>query len=79
MIEGNLYVVQRMRYRLVGTVITPDRIEGTLEWEGEHIVLGATSPLLEGDWRGKPDTDPSRSYFVLQRIDSSWDCATSAT
>lgn len=74
-IEGEVYLVQRMRYRLVGTVVSPDRIEGYLEWRSERVVLGASSPLFVGDWSGTPDPDPAKSTFVLQRIDPTWDCA----
>jgi len=75
-IEGEVYLVQRMRYRLVGTLVSPDRIEGYLEWKSERVVLGASSPLFIGDWTGTPDLDPTKSTFVLQRIDPTWDCAT---
>ncbi len=75
-IEGEVYLVQRMRYRLVGTVVSPDRIEGHLEWKSERAVLGASSPLFVGDWAGAPDPDPAKSTFALQWIDPNWDCAT---
>jgi hypothetical protein len=67
-IEGEVYVVQRVRYRLVGTLVSPDRIEGLIEWTGEHVVLGASSPLLAVDTPSGPHDDPERSRFVLVRV-----------
>jgi len=75
-IEGEVYLVQRMRYRLVGTVVSPVRIEGHLEWRSERVVLGASSPLFVGDWTGIPDPDPAKNTFVLQWISPNWDCTT---
>jgi len=73
-IEGEVYLVQRVRYRLVGTLVSPDRIEGVLEWQSERVVLGASSPLLLGNWNGTPDPDPRKSTFVLRRIDPGCGC-----
>ena len=67
-IEGEVYVVQRVRYRPVGTLVAPNRIEGLIEWTGEHVVLGASSPLLAADTPSGPHADPGRSRFVLVRV-----------
>jgi hypothetical protein len=71
---GDVYVVQRVRYRLEGVVVTPDRIEGLIEWTTEQITLGTTSSLFEGELPSRPDPVAAHSFFVLQRIDPSWDC-----
>ena len=71
---GDVYVVQRVRYRLEGVVVTPDRIEGLIEWTTEQITLGATSSLFEGELPGRPDPVAEHSTFVLVRIDSAWTC-----
>jgi len=73
-IEGEVYVVQRVRYRLVGTLVAPDRIEGLIEWTGEHVVLGASSPLLAADTPSDPHADPGRSRFVLVRVPPGMTC-----
>ena len=75
-IQGETYVVQRVSYRLSGTVIGPDRIEGTIEWSDEQTVLGATNPLLETNTVGLLDPDPQAHRFVMVRVDPSWDCET---
>ena len=43
-------------------------IEGLIEWTGEHVVLGASSPLLAVDTPSAPHDDPERSRFILVRV-----------
>ena len=74
LIGGETYVVQRVSYRLSGVVIGPDRIEGTIDWSDEQVVLGATSPLLEADTIGALDPDPEAHRFVMVRVDETWTC-----
>jgi hypothetical protein len=75
-VRGETYIVQRVRYRLHGSVIGPDRIEGRIEWIDEQSVLEATNPLLEADTIGAPDPDPTVHRFVMVRADPSWTCET---
>ena len=75
LIRGEVYVVQRNRNRLVGTVVSPGFIQGTIEWETEQVVLGASSPFLESEGQGIPDPDPKRNFFLAKRIDPALDCA----
>lgn len=74
LIEGETYIVQRVRYRLSGVVKSADRIEGTIEWSDEQVVLGATNPLLKADTVGLPNPDPDASRFVMIRVDETWPC-----
>lgn len=74
-IEVELYLVLRLRYRLAGTVVSPDRIEGLMEWSGELVLLGASLPLPGMSRDAYPDPEPTQSRFVLQRIEPSCDCA----
>jgi hypothetical protein len=74
-LNGDVYVVQRVRTRLVGTLVSPDRIEGLLEWSTEQVTLGATSFLFLGDLPSRPDPIAEHSAFVLVRIDPAWTCA----
>jgi hypothetical protein len=76
LVEGETHVVQRVSYRLNGALVEPDRIEGTIEWTDEQVVLGATNALLEADTIGYPDPDPTASRFVMIRIDETWTCET---
>ena len=65
---GDVYVVQRVRYRLSGMVVTPDRIEGLIEWKNDQVTLDATSSFLEANTNSHPDPAPEHSYFVFRRI-----------
>jgi len=73
-IEGQTYIVQRVRYELYGKVLSPDRIEGTIEWSDEQTVLEATNPLLKVDTIGYPDPDPTKHVFVMVRMQESLPC-----
>ena len=73
-IEGQTYVVQRVRYALVGRVVAPDRIEGSIEWSDEQTVLDATNPLLKIDTIGYPDPDLTKHIFVMSRVQQSQTC-----
>lgn len=71
---GDVYVVQRLRTRLAGRVVTPDRIEGRVEGSVEQVILGATNALFVGAVVSRPDPVASRSYFVLQRVEPDAAC-----
>jgi hypothetical protein len=73
--RGDVYVVQRVRTRLAGAVVSPDRIEGLIEWTTEQVTLGATNALFLGNLPSRPDPFPEHSFFVLVRIDPVWTCA----
>jgi hypothetical protein len=76
LVEGETYVVQRVSYRLSGVMVGSDRIEGTIEWTDEQVVLGATNELLKADTIGKLDPDPAAHRFVMVRVDETWTCKT---
>jgi len=75
LINGEVYVVQRNRNRLIGTVISAGFIRGTIEWETEQVILGASSPFLASGGQGTPNPDPERNFFLARRIDQMLDCA----
>jgi len=75
LIGGEVYVVQRNRNRLIGTVVSPGFIQGTIEWETEQVILAASSPFLASGGQGSPDPDPERNFFLARRIDPMLDCA----
>jgi hypothetical protein len=72
--RGDVYVVQRVRTRLAGAVVSPDRIEGLIEWTTEQVTLGATNALFLGNLPSRPDPFPEHSFFILQRVDATWAC-----
>ena len=74
LIGGEVYVVQRNRNRLIGTVVSPGFFRGTIEWETEQVILGASSPFLASGGQGSPDPDPERNFFLARRIDPMLDC-----
>jgi len=75
-VQGETYVVQRVWYRLTGSMVDAGRIEGRIEWTDEQTVLDATNPLLKADTIGYPDPDPAAHRFVMVRVDPSWTCDT---
>jgi len=75
LISGEVYVVQRNRNRLVGTVVSAGFIQGTIEWETDQVILGASSPFLASGSQGSPDPDPERNFFLAKRIDPALHCA----
>jgi len=79
LLDVDLYLVIRLRYRLSGSVVSPDRIDGLVEWTGEIVVLGGSLPVLPSHHVAHPDPDPQKSWFVLVRVDPSCDCASLAT
>ena len=69
LIHGDVYVVQRVRYRLIGSVEQGGRaISGLIEWEDEQVVLGASSPLLTAGASGTPVK--GESWFHMIRSDA---------
>ncbi len=76
MVRGEIYVVQRVRYRLHGHVVNAERIEGRIAWDDEQSILAATHALLRVDAPASPDPEPTAHRFVMLRADPSWDCAT---
>lgn len=76
LVNAEVYAVQRVRYRLTGTVFGADRIEGLIEWSDEHVVLGSSPSLPWTDAPGAPDPEPCRSRFISVRVAPDTDCAT---
>ncbi len=73
--SGEVYIVQRVRTRLIGTLVSADRIEGLVEWSTEQVTLGASNLLFLGTLPSRPDPATENSTFVLTRIDPAWTCA----
>lgn len=74
LMEGQIYVVQRVQYALQGVALSEDRIEGLIEWTDEQNVLAATSALLMAGTESVQDPDPTKHFFVMLRTEESWTC-----
>lgn len=74
LISGDVYVVQRDRSKLSGAVLSPDEVDGLVEWSSEQSVLGASSPLLLGGTVARPDPIAEHSYFRARRVDDATSC-----
>lgn len=75
LISGEVYVVQRDRSRLSGTVVSPDAVDGLVEWTSEQSVLGASNPFLLGGAAARIDPVPEHSFFRARRIAEATTCA----
>jgi hypothetical protein len=73
-ISGEVYVVQRDRSRLVGTVVSADAIDGLLEWTSEQSVLGASSSAFLGGTAARLDPIPEHSFFRARRMTAATTC-----
>jgi len=73
-VSGDTYVVQRLRYRLTGTLVSPNRIEGGIEWTSEQIVIDGTDAFLMTTFEQWHDPEPSRHRFVMQRLPDHASC-----
>ena len=76
LLEGQIHVVQRVRYRMSGYVVDENTMIGTLEWSDERTVVGATNPVFLTRSASRPHPDPARHRFVMIRVDDSWACET---
>ncbi|MEW5825562.1 MAG: hypothetical protein AB1778_01915 [Candidatus Bipolaricaulota bacterium] len=74
LMQAQIYVVQRVQYALQGVVVSPDRIEGLVDWTDEQVILSATSPLLLAGAESRPDPDPAKHIFVMLRAQEAWTC-----
>jgi len=73
-VSGDTYVVQRLRYRLTGTLVSPNRIEGEVEWTSEQVVIDATDAFLMTTFEQWHDPEPSNHRFVMQRLPDHASC-----
>ncbi|MCA9560163.1 MAG: hypothetical protein KC583_16560, partial [Myxococcales bacterium] len=73
LLDGDVYVVQRTRTALEGT-LDGDRLDGRLVWRNEESILGADNPALLTGAPVEPDPDPAAHYFRSTRVDPVIDC-----
>jgi hypothetical protein len=72
LVNGEMYLTQRSRSSLDG-VANESGFRGLINFRSEQRVLEATSVFLSSPPANGPD--PSRSYFILQRVSSGTSCA----
>lgn len=70
-VSGEIYLVQRSTSRLSGHA-TPGGFHGRIDFSNDQEILDATTAVLKRSPEAKPD--PSRSEFILQRIDPKITC-----
>lgn len=68
MVSGDVYVVQRGWNRLRGRPTGTDRLDGTVEWDNEQVVLGASNVFLRRDSPAEPDGARGRNWFRSTRV-----------
>lgn len=71
-VSGQVYVVQRSKSMLVGEQ-KGSAFKGSVDFESEQKVIGASTGLLKRDPGGEPV--PQNSYFVLQKVSSGMSCS----
>lgn len=75
MIQGETHVVQRLRYRCIGTHVTTDRVEGRLDWTSEQVVVGASDDFLMTGFRQWHDPSSDVHRFFMVRLPEDATCA----
>lgn len=71
--DGELYVVQRGHSLLSGKIVTPGRIDGSIEVRSfEHRVLGAWPSFLNRSPEIEPD--PKGSHFYMSPVPTGTTC-----
>lgn len=73
-IDGDIYMVHRNRSRLVGRLLSDDRIAGRVSWQNEQSVLTATRDVLADPPPTRPDPDPAKNKFRMLRVPDDADC-----
>jgi hypothetical protein len=74
LVNGDIYLVQRGWSRLETTLVTSERIEGTIAWSTEQVILDATTDVLRDAPLTWPDPDADRNRFVMVRVDAGTGC-----
>lgn len=76
LITGDLYIVQRTRGGLEGSVSANGTVQGLLLGDAEQTRIGVSDPLLEAvELSPTKNPDPQASSFVMVPVASTEDCA----
>jgi hypothetical protein len=76
LVNGEVYVAQRGVTEFRPTTVTPNAIDGEVDWTAEQVVLGASNRLLRNE---NPNTAPAPgyagNYFRTERVAESSTCS----
>jgi hypothetical protein len=79
-LQFDIFVIQRIRTALTGTVVSNDRFEGQVQWTEDQVILGVenTTPEMAAQIVGAStvsvDQDPNKSRFRMVRVDAGTTC-----
>jgi hypothetical protein len=74
-VNGDVWLVQRLRSQASGTLRSADRVEGVIAWNDEQHHLGTDNPLLKDPTPSQPDPVAEHSFFRMVRVPAGSDCA----
>ncbi len=75
LITGQLYVAHRHIAELDGALESDTRISGLTDWTTEQIIFGSNpSALKDENPVAVTDPDPSKSHFVMVKVDAAASC-----
>lgn len=73
-VSGKLFIIQRFWNVLRGEHITPNTIDGLVQWNHEQVVLDADNDSLKRGAKAVPNPDPLQSYFRMTRVQDDTTC-----
>ncbi|HSA32919.1 MAG TPA: hypothetical protein P5077_04245 [bacterium] len=72
LIKGDIYLVQRLSHELTGTVVSPGRIEGGVNWTDSQYTIDATNPTLNSQKESTILND--QSTFIYVKVADDFTC-----
>ncbi len=72
-VGGDIYVAQRSWSDLVAIIKDNNRLRGSIRFDQEQVILGATNDLLTDPPEATPDL--RRSFFAMERMPAQTTCA----
>ena len=73
-LRGEIYLARREIFAYDVTVVSPDRLEGTITDSSEQLVLGASNDVFLTSAQWVQIDDPARNPVIWERVDEDWDC-----
>jgi hypothetical protein len=74
LVSGEVWVAQRTVSRFRTADLTPDRIDGHVQWTADQVVLGATNRFLRGQNTSVPAEEPAAHRFQTRRVAEGTTC-----
>ncbi|HNT27973.1 MAG TPA: hypothetical protein PKH10_07330 [bacterium] len=72
LIKGDIYFTQRLSHELTGTVVSPGRIEGSVNWTDSQYTVDSTNPTLKGQKESTILND--QSTFIYVKVADAFTC-----